>query len=89
MDPLSNGTGTAQPDVVNNSWGAGGNDWFLTFVQSWRSAGIFPAFSAGNSGPSCGSVDSPGDYASSFASGATGQSDQIASFPLADPPPSA
>jgi subtilisin family serine protease len=86
LDPLRNGSGMAQPDVVNNSWGgSGGNDWFLSFVQSWRAAGIFPAFSAGNSGPSCGSAGSPGDYASSFASGATDQSDQIAGFSARGP----
>ncbi len=86
MDPLGNGSGAARPDVVNNSWGgSGGNDWFLSFVQSWRSAGIFPAFSAGNSGPSCGSVGSPGDYASSFASGATDAFDRVAGFSARGP----
>ena len=81
MDPLGDGTGSARPDVVNNSWGgSGGNDWFLAFVQSWRSAGIFPAFSAGNSGPSCGSVTSPGDYAGSFASASTVEAHKLAGY---------
>jgi hypothetical protein len=57
-----------RPHVVNNSWGGGGCDaWYLSKVQSWRAAGIFPAFSSGNSS-GCGSVGSPGDYQESFSS---------------------
>jgi len=57
-----------RPNVVNNSWGGGGGDaWYLAKVQAWRAAGIFPAFSAGNS-TGCGSIGSPGDYQESFAS---------------------
>ncbi len=57
-----------RPHVVNNSWGGGGCDnWYLAKVQAWRAAGIFPAFSAGNS-TGCGSLGSPGDYQESFAS---------------------
>jgi subtilisin family serine protease len=57
-----------RPHIVNNSWGGvGGNNWYLAKVEAWRAAGIFPAFSAGNSGPSCGSLGSPGDYQESFA----------------------
>lgn len=68
------------PDVVNNSWGGGHNNWFRTYVEAWRTLGIFPAFSAGNSGPSCGTASSPGEYAVSFAAGATDAADVIASF---------
>lgn len=58
------------PDVINNSWGGGGgDDWYQAYVQAWVAAGIFPAFSAGNAGPACGSAGSPGDYPESFASG--------------------
>ena len=40
------------PDVVNNSWGGSGFDpWYSHIVQAWVAAGIFPAFSNGNSGP--------------------------------------
>jgi len=86
MDPLGGADGAGQPDVVNNSWGgSSGSDWFLSFVQSWRAAGIFPAFSAGNSGPSCESVGSPGDYAISFAAGATNNADQVALFSARGP----
>jgi hypothetical protein len=81
MDPFGNGTGTGRPDVVNNSWGgAGGNSWYQSYVQNWRAAGIFPAFSIGNSGPNCATASSPGDYPESFGSGATDSNDVIASF---------
>lgn len=77
----SEGDPNMRPHVVNNSWGgAGGSLWYQASVNAWRAAGIFPAFSAGNSGPGSGTVGSPGDYAESFASGATDSGDVIASF---------
>jgi len=68
---LQPGGSTAnRPHVVNNSWGGdGGDNWYQAKVQAWRAAGIFPAFSAGNS-TGCGSLGSPGDYQESF--GTTG-----------------
>lgn len=70
-----------RPNVVNNSWGGGGGDtWYQASVQAWRASSIFPAFSAGNSGPGGGTIGSPGDYAESYASGATDINDIIASF---------
>ena len=82
---LSGNRGTAdparRPHVVNNSWGGGGGDnWYMSYVDAWRAAGIFPAFSTGNEGPNCDTAGSPGDYAQSFASGATDSSDRIAGF---------
>ncbi|HXV08287.1 MAG TPA: S8 family serine peptidase, partial [Burkholderiales bacterium] len=50
------------PDVVNNSWAfiaAGCNSEFVPDIEAWRAAEIFPAFAAGNAGPSAGSVRSP------------------------------
>jgi len=76
-----NGNPDNRPHVVNNSWGGGGgDDWYLSKVNAWRAAGIFPAFSAGNTGPSCGTIGSPGDYQESFASAAHDSSGEIASF---------
>ncbi len=70
-----------RPHVVNNSWGGGGGDTFYQqIVDSWIAAGIFPAFANGNSGPSCGSAGSPGDYASTYAVGAYNIMNQISSF---------
>ena len=69
-----------RPNVVNNSWGGGGgNTFYLAQVQAWVAAGIFPAFSAGNS-YSCNSLGSPGDYQESFASAAHDSGRAIADF---------
>ena len=69
------------PHVVNNSWGGGGGSlWYDPKVQAWRNAGLFPAFSNGNSGPSCGTAGSPGDNPNAFGVGASDGSDTIASF---------
>lgn len=69
------------PDVVNNSWGSTTIDtWYKDVVQSWRTAGIFPAFSNGNSGPSCNTSGAPGAYVNSYASGAFDVNNAIASF---------
>ncbi|GAB1642238.1 S8 family serine peptidase [Krasilnikovia sp. MM14-A1259] len=70
------------PDVVNNSWGgaSGFDPWYSDVVRAWTAAGIFPAFSAGNSGPGCGTANTPGSYTDTYASGALDAGDAIASF---------
>jgi subtilisin family serine protease len=69
------------PDVVNNSWGGGNGDpWYEATVQAWVAAGVFPMFAAGNAGPACGSVNSPGDNLSAYAVGAHDINNAIASF---------
>ena len=76
-----NGDPDNRPNVVNNSWGGGGGDsWYQIKVQAWVAAGIFPAFAAGNTGSSCGTLNSPGDYQVSFATGAHDSTRTIASF---------
>ena len=78
---LNPGAGCVSPHIINNSWGGGGgNPWYQSWVQNWRAAGIFPAFSIGNSGSSCNTAGSPGDLPESFGVGATNSSDSIASF---------
>lgn len=70
-----------RPNVVSNSWGGGpGDDFYRDIVNAWVSAGIFPVFANGNSGPYCGSVGSPGDYPESFGVGAYDINNQIADF---------
>jgi len=50
-------------------------------VENTRAAGILVVVSAGNSGPSCASVDAPpAIYDASFSVGATNDSDGVASF---------
>ena len=81
------------PDVVNNSWGGGPglDEWYRPMVQAWKSAEIFPEFSAGNTrvgnpgGP--GSVATPANYPESFATGATDINNGLASFSLQGPSP--
>ncbi|MEU5945390.1 S8 family serine peptidase [Micromonospora sp. NPDC047465] len=69
------------PDIVNNSWGSSAYDpWYTETVSSWVAAGIFPAFSNGNSGPSCNTSGSPGSYTISYSSGAFDVNNAIASF---------
>ncbi|MET7942930.1 S8 family serine peptidase [Streptomyces sp. NPDC005302] len=70
------------PDVINNSWGADLIDtWYKDTVQSWRDAGIFPAFSNGNNGTAgCNTAGSPGAYSNTYASGAFDSDNAIASF---------
>ncbi|WP_218956843.1 S8 family serine peptidase [Streptomyces sp. UH6] len=69
------------PDVVNNSWGGSGFDnWYQEIVDAWRAAGIFPAFSNGNSGSSCNTSGSPGTYISSYSTGAFDVNGTIATF---------
>jgi subtilisin family serine protease len=70
-----------RPNIVNNSWGAGGFDpFYKATVQAWRASGIFPAFSNGNSGPGCNTAGSPGSYTETYASGAFDINGAIAGF---------
>eukprot|EP00300_Choanocystis_sp_HF-7_P036387 c52232_g1_i1.p1 GENE.c52232_g1_i1~~c52232_g1_i1.p1 ORF type:complete len:503 (+),score=33.88 c52232_g1_i1:62-1570(+) len=69
------------PHVVQNSWGGGGGQtWFHAIVDSWLALDIVPSFSAGNSGPSCGSIGSPADYEYSLAVASNDQSRSLSSF---------
>ncbi len=69
-----------RPHVVNNSWGGpGGDAYYQEVVDAWIAAGIFPSISSGNSGPSCNTVGSPGDYLNSYAVGSFDVNDNIAS----------
>ena len=75
------------PDVINNSWscppseGCTDPDVMLTVVRNVRAAGIVTVHAAGNEGPACGTVSDPAAiYNASFAVGATGPNDTIASF---------
>lgn len=80
------------PDIINNSWGGNAinNDWFRPMVQAWRSAGIVPVFSIGNSslfstGAGPGTASAPGNYPESIGVGATDEEDKIAGFSLKGP----
>jgi subtilisin family serine protease len=72
---------TRRPDVVNNSWGGpAGSQIFELLDAAQRAAGIVPVYSAGNNGPNCGTLGSPGDNSTPFNVGATSSTDLIAGF---------
>jgi len=76
---------TMAPHLVSNSWGGGrGNDWFDGIIAAWHTAGIIPLFSIGNSGPSCGSANSPGDR-NVIGVGSTTVGDSLSSFSSVGP----
>ncbi len=77
------------PHVINNSWGCPESEGCIssnfatmeTVVNNVRSAGILVVVSAGNSGSSCSTVNTPAAiYSGSFTVGATGNNDIIAGF---------
>jgi subtilisin family serine protease len=77
----------AAPHVINNSWGCPPSEGctdptvLQTVVENTRAAGIVVVVSAGNSGSSCSTVDTPAAiYDASFSVGATSSTDAIASF---------
>jgi hypothetical protein len=70
-----------RPHIVNNSWGGGSGDpFYQEIVDAWIAAGIFPAFSNGNSGSGCASAGSPGDYVQTYSAGAFDINNSIADF---------
>jgi len=72
---------TKAPNVVNNSWGGGqGSTSFKAVVDSWQAAGIIPVFSQGNSGPNCGTANSPADLPNVIGVGATDIKESLARF---------
>jgi subtilisin family serine protease len=85
MAPTDLSGANPRPDlganIVNNSWGGGGGDTFYqATVDAWVAAGMFPSFSNGNSGPSCGTSGSPGDFVNTYSAGAIDINGAIAGF---------
>ncbi len=75
---MHDGDPAKAPHVINNSWscpiseGCTNPDVLRMVVENVRAAGIVTAHSAGNSGPSCGSIREPAAiYDASFTVGAT------------------
>jgi len=74
------------PHLVSNSWGGGrGNTWYADVIKAWQLAGIIPLFSIGNSGPSCGSANSPGDEEQVIGVGSTTIDNVLSSFSSVGP----
>ena len=59
------------PHAINNSWGYwdGGADQFEDEINALQAAGIVVEASAGNEGPNCTTLRSPGDYAQVLTTG--------------------
>lgn len=84
----ASGDPSKSPDVINNSWGCPPSEGctdpkvLQAVVDNVRAAGILVVASAGNSGSSCSTINTPiAIYASSFTVGATAShSDQISNF---------
>ncbi len=75
------------PHIINNSWGCPASEGCSSIevleeaVDNARDAGILVVVAAGNSGSSCGTINTaPAPYASSFTVGAFGSANTIATF---------
>jgi subtilisin family serine protease len=77
-----------RPDVIENAWGTdGSNDFYRPIVRAWVAAGIFPVFSGGAEGPSCGTIGAPASFPESYGVGAFDRNDAVASFSSRGPSP--
>jgi subtilisin family serine protease len=85
-DPETDGNPALAPDIVNNSWGCPPDegcdpDTLAGGFVALQAAGILAVVSAGNSGPSCSSVDVPPPiYEEGFVVGATTSSGRLADY---------
>ncbi len=86
---LTDGDPTRAPDIINNSWGCPPEEECTAdrlaimepTVDAVDAAGIVVVVSAGNDGPSCGTVENPiAIYPRSFSIGATTNTGALASF---------
>jgi subtilisin family serine protease len=74
------------PDIINNSWDCPPSEGcsvntLVQIVNAVRAAGIFTVMAAGNSGPSCSTVNlPPAIYAGAVSVGATDSYNNIAYF---------
>jgi serine protease AprX len=75
-----------RPDIINNSWGCTSGEGCApntleTIVNNTQAAGIFVVAAAGNTGPGCGTVDTPPAlYPAAFTAGATDSGNVLAPF---------
>jgi subtilisin family serine protease len=80
LDPDRDPATADAPNVVDNSWSMSSGGCLLDFqldLRSLRAAGILPVFSAGNYGPSTGTVLSPANNPEAFAVGSTDDLDVV------------
>jgi len=91
-DPFADGDPARSAHVLNNSWGCPASHEgcdpasLQPAVDALRSAGIFVAASAGNSGPKCSTVEDPiAIYDSAFTVGAVDEGGNLAPFSSTGP----
>ncbi len=92
-DPDGDPATDDQPQVVNSSWSDDDpykdrefkDEPFCTLVDSWIALGIVPIFSAGNTGPSYGTINLPAGCPNAVAVGATEQYDRSPWFSSGGP----
>lgn len=70
-NPFTSGKPELAPHVINNSWGCDEDegctgDEMLPALRAMKAAGIVVVASAGNDGPSCGTINDPPAYHTSF-----------------------
>ncbi|HPQ39855.1 MAG TPA: S8 family serine peptidase, partial [bacterium] len=70
------------PHAINNSWGLSWATYpyFETDVQNCVNAGIFVAYAAGNSGPSCGTLSPTSSYMNTCTVGSTNNDYLVSDF---------
>jgi subtilisin family serine protease len=84
----SNPRPSMRPHAVSNSWGGlGADEFYRDIVEAWVASGIFPVFSIGAGGPTCGTVGAPASYPESYGVGAHDINNLIASFSGRGPSP--
>jgi hypothetical protein len=85
-DPFADGDPSRSAHILNNSWACPEiegcrSDTFVDAVRALRAAGIFVVVSAGNDGPSCGSLaDPPAIYDEVFSVGAVDEHGELTFF---------
>ena len=81
-DPDHNPNTDDGPRVVSCSWHSGYNDQtpFYEALDAWVNLGIFPNFSAGNSGPGASTITHPKEHPYIFCSAAVDFNDKVTSF---------
>lgn len=84
----SNPNPALRAHALQNSWGgAGGSSIFAQAMAALKASGMFVSASAGNNGPACGTLGSPGDLESVFNVGGTRSDDTIYSYSARGPNP--
>ena len=81
-DPDHNPDTDDAPRVVSCSWHSGYGDQtpFYEALDAWVNLGIFPNFSAGNSGPNASTITHPKEHPYIFCSAAVDFNDKVTSF---------